>query len=461
MLKKFLVTASVAALAAGSASALEVRNRSVGADAAGEVVVLAQELNYAGTPGIVSVQGADNVTVGDGQTEVTFYPTAGLFPTGNVLVYVDVTGATFANVLNGSEVDGTGTSVISSGGQAGASSVVFLVSGADACTAAGICSIDLPLKLTGTDVSFSVGLKTDAGAPVDNSSDTLRKTAQVVEVQPAFAISFDPDTVANVALLSSLFTTLSDDYLGDIVAAVNTFTIGANDRIVNKTLGGVDVLSADVLAANITLSGNMDAFEGGDVTFDGASADAIDAVADTATYDALGLGTFPVVMVPDTTTAIARSSYSASVEIVPQVASGLQGTTTASGSLQPIVRDGTSITFPWTQSATQGGASGASSVFRIGNLDNVDAGAVFVEVKNASEPGYSNPGIVSLATSIGASGELVKNSADIEAAVGNYGRGDLEFTIEADPDTLTARQFVIRNGVIQQVIGGNVSQDLN
>ena len=100
-------------------------------------------------------------------------------------------------------------------------------------------------------------------------------------------------------------------------------------------------------------------------------------------------------------------------------------------------------------------------MFRIGNLDNVDAGAVFVEVKNSSVGAFSNPGIVQLGTSIAAGGELVQNSAQIEAAVGNYGRGDLEFTIEADPDTLTARQFVVRNGVIQQVIGGNVNQDIN
>jgi hypothetical protein len=86
---------------------------------------------------------------------------------------------------------------------------------------------------------------------------------------------------------------------------------------------------------------------------------------------------------------------------------------------------------------------------------------VFVEVKNASEAGFVNPGITQLAPSIDANGEFVVNSAGIEAAVGNYGRGDVEFTVEAEPDTLTGRQFVVRNGVVQQVLGGNVDQDVN
>jgi hypothetical protein len=286
-----------------------------------------------------------------------------------------------------------------------------------------------------------------------------------VDILPAFNIAFDATAVgagaANTATLASLFTSLTDNDLGDIVTTVNDL----DGETVNKTLAGVDVLSTDVLELNIVLDGVMDAFEAGDVQFGGNSADTIDAATDEAAYaaGANSLGTYGVVVVPDTTTAIARSSYAASVEIVPTLASGLTGTTTATGSLQPIVRDGTSIVFPWTQSATQGAASGATSVFRIGNLDNTDAGAVFVEVKSSADGavGYTLPGIEQLATSIDANGEFVITSAGLEAAVGNYGRGDIEFTIEADPETLTGRQFVVRGGVIQQVIGGTIDQDLN
>lgn len=466
MLKKFLVSASVAGLIAGAASALEVENVSVGADAVDEATVLAEELDFAGGA-VVSVQGAA-AAIGDGETEVTFYPTAGLFPTGNVLIYVDVTGGEFANILDGSEVDGTGTSVISSGGGAGTSSVVFLVSGADACNAVSVCSIDLPLELTGGDVSFSVGLQTDAGAPVDNSSATDRVSETVVTLAPAFDIEITPDTTANVATLASLFTAMTTTDLGDIATTVNTVTLGAA-RTVNKDLDGTNVLGTDAMDVDITISGEMDAFAGtgpnagmSGVLFNAIESDDIDDAADEATLNQTGLPpTLAVTVVPDGTTSIARSSYSANVVITPTVASGLTGTTSASGDLESITRDGTSIIFPWTQTSTQGAASGTVSVYRIGNLDTVDAGAVFVEVQNSSEAGFMNPGIVEVGTSIDAGGELVTDSTAIETAVGNYGRGDLEFTIEADPDTLTARQFVVRNGVIQQVSGGTIQQDLN
>jgi len=108
-----------------------------------------------------------------------------------------------------------------------------------------------------------------------------------------------------------------------------------------------------------------------------------------------------------------------------------------------------------------GAASGTTSVYRIGNLDATAAGAVFVEAKNSTTAGYINPGIVQVAATIPAKGELVLNSSSVEAALGNYGRGDVEFTVEANSTSLTGRQFVVRNGAIQQVMGGTVSQDQN
>lgn len=461
MLKKFLATASVAGLLAGGAHALEVEARALGADAAGEPVVLASALDYAG--------GA--VTSSGGQTAITFYPTAGLFPTGNVLIHVNVTGGVFDGALDGSEVTGTGTSVISQGGQNGANSVVFLVSGSEACNAPDICTIDLPLVLDGSNVSFSVGLQTDAGAPVDNSSATNRVSAQVVRVAPAFSIAVAADTVATIADLNAAtgpftdFTGPSDRILGTYSVGGNSVLIGANSRPVNRNLDGDDVDATDVASVDLTLTGTMAAFETlpGDVLFGGASADDISAASSTATYDAIGdfdSGPTSIEVIPDLVTAIARSAYNLAITVVPAPGSPLTAGTSGAGALQSIERNGTQITFPWTQSATQGAGSGTTSVFRFGNTEATAAGAVFVEVKNTSEPLYSNPGLVQIAPSIPANGELVRNSTQLEAALGNYGRGDLEFTIEAEPGTLTGRQFVVRSGVIQQVIGGTIEQDL-
>lgn len=464
MLKKILATVSVAAMVAGGAQALVVQTRSIGNEGVnGNPTLLAAELDYAG--------GTVESGVASAETRVAFFPTAGLFPTGNVLVHVTVSGAEFASVLDGSEVN-TATSVISSGGAAGGTDVVFLVSGANACTSVAPCFIDLPLVLDGSNVSFAVGLQTDAGAPVDNSSATNRVTEGVVQIAPAFDIAFTPDTTASTATLASLFTLLTDGDLGDFSAAPNEVTLATIDYVVKSALDGTPVSAADVDTADggsvvAVVSGFMDAFNpvaaplGGDFTIGGTSATVSNA-ADTATRQT-GLGTHAVIATPDTTTIIPRSAYTAVVTITPDDSSNLVSPTSKSGSLQSITRDGTSVVFPWTQSATQGANSGATSVFRIGNLDNVAAGAVFVEVKSSADGavGYSIPGIQQLATSIPANGEFVINSGGLEAELGNYGRGDLEFTIEADPDTLTGRQFVVRGGVIQQVVGGTISQDLN
>lgn len=464
MLKKILATVSVASLIAGASHALVVQNISSGNGGVdGNPTLLAAELDYAG--------GAVVSLALSGDTAVEFYPTAGLFPTGNVLVHVTVSGATFATVLDGSEVTGTTTSVISQGGVQGEAEVVFIVSGANDCTSLAPCVLDLPLVLDGSDVSFAVGLQTDAGAPVDNSSAANRVTEGVVQIAPAFDITFTPDAVASTATLASLFTLVTDGDLGDIIVAPNQVTVAAVPTVVKSSLSGTAVSALDVETADggsvvAVVSGFMDAFNptalpaGGNFTI-GASAATVSNAADTATRET-GLGTHAVIVTADTTTIIPRSSYSAVVTVTPDDSSPLVSVTTDSGALQSITRDGTSIVFPWTQSATQGAASGATSVFRIGNLDDADAGAVFVEVLNSKDgaPGYALPGIVQLETSIDASGEFVTTSGELETALGNYGRGDLEFTIEADPETLTGRQFVVRGGVIQQVIGGTIDQDL-
>ncbi|KDA00628.1 hypothetical protein HPO_01325 [Hyphomonas polymorpha PS728] len=464
MLKKFLATVSVAGLMAGAAHAVVLGNATSGAAAAGEPVPLASALDYAG----------DAV---DGNLVVRFGPSAGLFPTGNVLAFVTVTGATFDGALDGSEVVGTTTSVISNGGLNGGTTVTYLISGADLCDAGTptICSMSLPVVLTGSDVSVSIGFETDAGADVDNTNRTSRVSLDVVDVVPAFAAVFTPDAVATTADLSAAngpftaFTGASNDDLGDVLVRANTVNYGAGARTVKKDLANTNVVAADVDSITISVAGSMAAFDpaatpAGDFLIGGASADDVDVAGRVATIELPGgaLGSVQAVTVSeDGDTAIERSTYVASVNVAVAAASPLTAGASFSGALQSITRNGTQITFPWTQSATQGAASGTSSVFRIGNLVGTDAGAVFVEAKNTSEAGYTNPGVVQVAPSIDANGELVVNSAQLETLLGNFGRGDVEFTVEAEPFDLTGRQFVVRNGNVQQVIGGTIDQDLN
>ncbi|WP_373006381.1 hypothetical protein, partial [Hyphomonas sp.] len=341
----------------------------------------------------------------------------------------------------------------------------------------GTCTIDLPLDLAGTDVTVSLGIQTDAGAPVDNSSATNRVSTVIVDTAPSFKIAITPDTGATNATLASLFKAVAtDSILGTVDVTANTVTYsGSVTDTVNTDLAGTNVLLADLGAVNLVVSGVMDAFDpnvlpaGGSFVFEAnAFGLGVNSVADTATADIVASTTLGgnaggavISFVADGTSAVARSAYSAAVTAVPASGSDIKSSTSLTSALQSITRDGTQVTFPWTQTGTLGAASGTTSVYRIGNLDATAAGAVFVEAKNSTTAGYINPGIVQVAATIPAKGELVLNSSSVEAALGNYGRGDVEFTVEANSTSLTGRQFVVRNGAIQQVMGGTVSQDQN
>lgn len=466
MLKKFLATASVAGLLAGAASALEVE-AVTSAAAVGNPTPLAAQLDYAG--GAVATSGAHN------QLRFQFYPTGGTFPTGNVVLRAVVSGAVFSGGLTGAEVTtpAPGTSVVSSGGVADGNEVVFLLSDVSACSAAGNCFVDLPLELSSGNVSVQVGMQTDAGVPIDNSSLTNLKAETLAIEAPAFDANIVADTTDSQATLASLFTALTDGVLGTIEVLPNLVNVGSvavPDLVTAQRdlLGNaVDAGGTDVASIGLVVDGAMAPFDpvvapaGGSFAIGGLSV-AVDSTDNDATATGAAISTvYTVTATPDGTSSIERSEYGVSIVVNVAPTSPLTAGATFSGDLEPITREGTEVTFPWTQTATQGEASGATSVFRIGNLGASDTGAVFAEVRNASEAGFTSPGIVQLAPSIDGNGEFVINSADLEAAVGNYGRGDVNFIVEANANTLTGRQFVVRNGVIQQVIGGTVFQDQN
>ena len=472
MLKKFLATVSVVGLVAGAANALEVVPQVVGAPAVGAPVALAAELDYDG--GAVETSGVHN------QLRFAFHPTGGVFPTGNVVMRIEVTGAEFSSALDGSEVTTVaGTSVVSTGGVSGGSVVNILLSDVSACNATFNCFVDLPLTLTSGNVSVDVGLETDAGVDVDNSSLTNLVSAQLAVAAPAFAISIDADTGPTVAELDDVdpfVNLIGDRILGLIAVDQNSVDVlpGAGVLLadVKVDLLGTDVdMAADVDSITVVVAGDMDPFTpnapAGNFFFDPVGPAAavpatVSAAARTATLEvADGPIEWEAVVAEDGVTQIDRSTYIATVTVEVAAGSNLTAGATSTAPIQSITREGTEVTFPWTQSATQGEASGATSVFRVGNLSDIETGSVFVEVRNSSEAGYTNPGVTQVADSIEAGGEFVINSAQLEAAVGNYGRGDVNFIIEADSDTLTGRQFVVRNGNVQQVSGGTISQDLN
>lgn len=492
MIRKLLTSAAVVSLAAGAAQALELESK-VGA--ANQPTPLAAQLDFAG--GDV-----------DGEVFVGIAPTTGLLPADNLVFFVTVSGAEFtrqvvgADLFESSDNDPANATadldaVISTGGSKGSSSVSFSVDGADNCgeeptvstapaTDDANCFLRLPLELDGSDVTVTVGIETDAGVPIDQTSSTAPESIGLYTVADAFDIDIVADMTATTADLNAAggpFTGFltADKALGTVLVRPNQVMLGGAAVTVAVDTDGTPVAPGDVDAGDdgevrIVVEGNLVAFEDGNtpagdvdlnttgfttVSSATGSATSINQLAVQATGSTAGAAN-TVNVDEDGATAIQASDYTATVTVTPDDSSNLETAQTASGALQSINRNGTNITFPWTQSATQGAASGTISVFRIGNLSGTTAsGEVFVEVKNSSEAGYMNPGIQSVAASIAPGGEFVINSATLESTLGNYGRGDIEFTVEANANTLTGRQFVVRGDVIQQVQGGTIFQDLN
>ena len=111
MIRKFLTSVAVVGLVAGAANALELE--SLQGDAR-EPIPLASQLNFAA--GAAATNG--NVAIG-------LAPQTGPLPVDNLVVYVEVAGATFNAQVTGPTAIAGATAVVSTGGAKGGNNVSF------------------------------------------------------------------------------------------------------------------------------------------------------------------------------------------------------------------------------------------------------------------------------------------------------------------------------------------------
>ena len=474
MTKKLIGACSAAMLlAAGSASALELYNGDP--NLTPNAVLMLDE----------SVQSAE------GNLLLSFGPSGDIpLPNSTSVIFITLEGAMLSEPLNGSQggFEGFGTTLTLSQGNSAGSSEVSLVSngrGFSGCSSQGVnpasfrgsvCLIRIPVELTGGNVSVKVGMETETGLGIDNTSRSNRKTLELVKLVKPLKVSIEPETSAVIASLASneegnVFTSfVGNNILGtvdfDLVENVRTsLDTSSSDSIVS--------ISRNFEKAMLTLSGDFTAFSGEDGAVllnqdpDGTGGTPF-VVNEDKTQATLSLASalgatvlrdapHSISLKPDGKTSISGSDYMLKAEIMAKA--GVEGTM-LTGKLQSVERDGASILFPWTQTATQGADSGVISVYRLSNTGDVATGKVCIEVKSSTEEGYDGSAKCPL-PSIAAGSEIVWTSAEIEEVVGNYGRGDLEFTVESNGRNLTARQFVVRGNTIQQVKGGTLEQDTN
>ena len=404
----------------------------------------------------------DPTQVGDGVLALSDTLTTGSsIPSGNNLYTISLTNATFGTNITTAVVTGTDcTAVLSSGGGAASNSVTFLVSS----SGGGTCSsfdLDLPVSpnALGT-VEVQTFLRTENDNPIDNSPASL----DVITVEDAFQVVINgvvgegagTDTYALLA--DPTYTTLSgDNILGAVSIAVNQAAHYDLDPTALVTLG-------DVEAATVTVEGNFTAFDDlanpdlEDATLDSLTATTavftptdlardVAAVADTDTFTITPDGD----IIPASTYRVNVSYTLDDAIYVPQA--------DVLGSFERIEREGTNVLLPWMNDTNTAAVTGTNNTVRVSNLGSEPA-VVSADIVSTNQAGYTDGGIVQLGT-VPAGGELVLRAADL-APFGNFGRGDVELIIEADPEQITVKRYAqMANGTTTEVESGTVASDQN
>ena len=116
-------------------------------------------------------------------------------------------------------------------------------------------------------------------------------------------------------------------------------------------------------------------------------------------------------------------------------------------------------------STTIQNANGSTNLIRLGNVSASTTGAVYGQVLN-NQPTLQGGSYVALTApkqlfpSIAANGERVINTALLTTELGDFGRGDVQISIEARPEQITARRYAtLANGSVTEFESGTVAND--
>lgn len=404
-----------------------------------------------------------DTTVGDdrddGAATVTFKPSTGTWPSGNVLFDVTISGAGFDGAMTGAAFDfsdctnGTITAPlpnanVSTGGADNATTVTFVVSNLNTCEPTESPTITVPFDLAMSgDFAITIGVRTEGGVPVDGGPRSFTALT-LADAFRGVVLAAGGDHVADVNATPA-YTDFDPSGLGQTLGNVQLF---ADTDIYVSLPASATASAADFVTASVATTGNFAAFQGtGDVDVDGFSATVVGNVA-TVGYTVAGGGgndligdiitaaSTPLVagydinVTADGTSPIQASTYSTSVSYT--LAAGFSAQSANSAAIDTISRNGTSETLPWTASATQAAGTGSTTFVRISNPTSTGMGAVSARVASSTNAAtVGNSGI--LAASLPAGSEQLFTSADLEAILGNFGRGDIEISVEGSGAYIT------------------------
>ena len=399
-------------------------------------------------------------------------------PSGNVLFTLNLSGGQFNSVVGAGQLSAAGpgactvSSTVSSGGTVGSTSVTFLLSGAvaGACNELSVDDLDVLPTGSGT-VSLAGQIETEAGTAIDGRNSN---SINVIERGQAFDVDFDAG-ITRTAILQSTggpYRRFTGNVLGTTLGSVEVTA----DSTYHRDLAGTLVSDADVTAISVTVDGAWGAFQTNanppvnQVTLGGATA-AISGNTATFSYPGLGggLNELPnganaLTLTADGVDPILARRYTASASLT--LAAGLTSPGAFSGgNVGEIVRDGTSVIVPGMLSRYLVDRLGENNQIRIGNIGSDATGAVYVTVRannriGNNPPAYADQGTATVVATIPAGGEFLLNSTTLTNLVGQFGRGDIELSIEADPADIVVRRFYRGPaGTWTEVASGTVAQD--
>lgn len=436
-IKKLAAQASLAVLAAtaitGTASAVTISGADVNGVAVGK----------SGVPFASEVTLSDNKTAGadDGDLSFEFEVKSGTFPSGNVLATITLNNAVFNADMDASAFDFTGCSaapnaVISSGGAKGSSTVTYVVSNLNGCAPTETATINVPFDLVAHAASSATfGITTEGKSPVDGDPVSI----PITESKAAFSTVIKADGTPPQADVLATGGAYRNFVGGGKTQSLGTLAVLVDDTVYVDLGTSTKAAVANVSKVDVTVTGDYAGFlkaDGGDVTLDGTSLTVKGNTA-TASYTPGDFVTVASAPAPEAISvtasgksAINASSYSLSAAV--DLKTGFTDPSAAAGSLDPITRNGTSATIPWTASGTLSASSGSTTFVRVSNPTSSTFGQITAEVlssTNAAAVGKR----ATLAASLGAGAEALFTSTDLETALGaDFGRGDILITVEGN-----------------------------
>lgn len=479
--RKLLAGAAVAALTAGSASALDLTLAGIGVASVGAP----------GAPAVTTPVGLANESTNAAATDtaevlLTVTTDAAIAAANNYLVGLTVTGGTFGRpVVAGDLIDGgaggttfTGTTVQFDGsdrtGEEGDASVRFLAS---AATGGTNFQIRVPVKTDcATPVTFEVSLRTEADTAIEEGTAPLRNgtTATATNINAITCVEAYSATIGTdvtVTGVNDSFVTVASNFQ-QFSAGVTTVAGLAADTTTVATLGTLQVTfdptnaTAPTGAAPGGIFANLAATAGptpltnqapGDAEFtlttssrtgiaaitgtltsatDTTAANDIDLPGGPAAVATPGAGQQAIQTVPlqatvaGTVTVVQPTTITASgATLNYDAAAGLtdESITLLSGGVLDLINYEAGIcgNFDWVGDST----TSRRNVFRVTNFSQSPTLGIFATMTNSSAGlTQSTQAITPTITN----SELLITDSNLTAAFGNFGRADFTLSFAAD-----------------------------